>query len=170
MGVTWPFVVRKALRQTSFDAALECIVEAPLAGAHNFMLLDAEGNGASVEATPTKQHVEYLESETLVHTNHCLAPETAAVEAERPCVPRGVVECPHRAGIRTSRGGAAHDRPAQVAVFRRAFDLSSSRPRVRLRERRGSDHEARTGDFWACWGPPSENEYERFSLTNKRKV
>ena len=22
-----------------------------------------------------------------------------------------------------------------------------------------------TGDFWACWGIPSENEYEHFSLT-----
>ena len=64
--------------------ALACIIEAPLAGAHNFMLRDAEGNGASIEATPTRHHIERLGSETLVHTNHCIAPDTLAVEAERP--------------------------------------------------------------------------------------
>ena len=23
----------------------------------------------------------------------------------------------------------------------------------------------RTGDFWACWGQPADNDYEHFSLT-----
>jgi hypothetical protein len=27
-----------------------------------------------------------------------------------------------------------------------------------------------TLDFWACWGRPSENKYERFSLTEKIKA
>jgi isopenicillin-N N-acyltransferase-like protein len=170
LGVTWPFVVRKALRQTSFDAALECIVEAPLAGAHNFMLLDAEGNGASVEATPTKQHVEYLESETLVHTNHCLAPETAAVEAERPASLVG------SSNARIEQASELLEEvPHTIDQLKSLF--SDERSICRHRDPEFGCESAgaaimrpATGDFWACWGPPSENEYERFSLTNKRKV
>ena len=26
------------------------------------------------------------------------------------------------------------------------------------------------GDFWACWGIPSENEYERFRLSQVEQV
>ena len=41
VGVTWPFVVRKALAQTSIDDALVVVLEAELAGAHNYLLFDA---------------------------------------------------------------------------------------------------------------------------------
>jgi isopenicillin-N N-acyltransferase-like protein len=53
VGVTWPFVVRKALQQTEIDAALACITEAKLAGAHNYMIFDAHGRGYNVEAMST---------------------------------------------------------------------------------------------------------------------
>lgn len=84
IGVTWPFVVRKALQATTAAAALRCIVEAPLAGAHNYLILDASGEGYDVEAFPTVCHVTALTDAPLVHTNHCLVPDTEAVAQVRP--------------------------------------------------------------------------------------
>ena len=57
-GVTWPFVVRKTLKQMRFEDALASITEAPVAGAHSFLLFDSNGRGAVVEATPTTSSVE----------------------------------------------------------------------------------------------------------------
>ena len=38
IGVTWNFVVRKALQQKTAEEALRCVTEAKLAGAHNFLI------------------------------------------------------------------------------------------------------------------------------------
>jgi isopenicillin-N N-acyltransferase like protein len=72
VGVTWPFVVRKALQQRDLDGALRCVTEARLAGAHNYLLLDRAGRGANVEATTTRTVVTPLEGDAVVHANHCL--------------------------------------------------------------------------------------------------
>ncbi|CAN5769541.1 C45 family autoproteolytic acyltransferase/hydolase [soil metagenome] len=83
-GVTWPYVVRKVLSQTDIDLALKCVLEADLAGAHNYLLMGPDGVGYNVEAMPGKVAVDELESLPLVHTNHCLHASTRALEASRP--------------------------------------------------------------------------------------
>jgi len=83
VGVSWPFVVRKVLQQRDLDGALRCLTEARLAGAHNYLLLDRDGRGANVEATTTRTVVTPLAGDALVHTNHCLSPETIALERPR---------------------------------------------------------------------------------------
>jgi isopenicillin-N N-acyltransferase-like protein len=170
LGVTWPFVVRKALRQTAFDAALACILEAPLAGAHNFMLLDADGNGVSVEATPTRQYVEQLGSETLVHTNHCIAPEIAAVEAERPeSLVRSSADRIEQASELLDEVPHAIDQ--LIALFADERSICRRRdPEFGYESSGAAIMRPATGDFWACWGLPSENEYEQFSLKEERKA
>lgn len=170
LGVTWPFVVRKALRQESFDAALACIVEARLAGAHNFMLRDAEGNGASIEVTPTRLHIEWLGTEALVHTNHCIATETVAVEAERP-----VLLSRSSADRFEQATGLLKEVPHTIDLLMSLFADERSICRHRDPEFGYESSGAAimrptTGDFWACWGLPSENEYERFSVTDKRRA
>ena len=164
VGVTWPFVVRKVLQQTDFDAAMACILDAPLAGGHNFLLFDADGNGASIEAMPTATHVTRLAGAPLVHTNHCIADATAAVEGPRPEVldvssrmrlsqatelladgPIGVVEM--MSLTRDERSICRH--PAPPYSYE-SCGAAIMRPRTR--------------EFWACWGVPSEHEYERFDL------
>lgn len=82
-GVTWNFVVRKVLQQSCFEDALACITEAPLAGAHNYLLLGPEGEGANIEAMSTCHAVSRLDRDPIVHTNHCLAPACRAVERPR---------------------------------------------------------------------------------------
>ncbi|HZJ10845.1 MAG TPA: C45 family peptidase, partial [Trueperaceae bacterium] len=83
VGVTWPFAVRAMLEQETTAAALRVLLETPLAGGHNYLVMDASGAGANVEAMPTRQHVTLLEEVPLVHANHCLYPETKSVERER---------------------------------------------------------------------------------------
>jgi isopenicillin-N N-acyltransferase like protein len=83
-GVTWPFVVRRALEQTDLDAAIEVVLDAELAGGHNFLLMGPDGEGANIEAMPRHQRVTRVTDRPFVHTNHCLAPETLGEEAPRP--------------------------------------------------------------------------------------
>ncbi|RLE13315.1 MAG: hypothetical protein DRJ28_07610 [Actinobacteria bacterium] len=170
LGVTWPFVVRNILRQTTLDAALECILDAPLAGGHNFMLFDREGGGVLVEATPTANFIKRLGTAPLVHTNHCIAQQMADVEAERP-----------EALARSSTDRIEHanelleDRPHTIEKLMSLFadERSICRHRDPVFDYESSGAaimRPATGDFWACWGIPSENEYERFSLPLTRTV
>ncbi len=82
-GVTWPFVVRKALQQTDLDAAIEAVLEANLAGGHNFLLMGPDGDGANIEAMPGSSKVTRVSHEPFVHTNHCLDDSTKSEESER---------------------------------------------------------------------------------------
>jgi isopenicillin-N N-acyltransferase-like protein len=170
LGVTWPFVVRKALRQVRFEAALACIIEAPLAGGHNFMLFDAEGNGASIEATPTTQYVEHLETDPLVHTNHCIVPRTAIVEAERPesLVRSSADRIEQATELLAER---PHSVDQLISLFADERSICRHRDPVFSYESAGAAiMRPATGDFWACWGIPSENRYERFSLRQIQAV
>ncbi len=170
LGVTWPFVVRKALRQTTLDAALGCIVEAPLAGGHNFMIFDSEGNGASIEATPSVHHVMRIDTDPLVHTNHCLFPQTAGVEAERPeSLARSSADRIEQATE------LLEDRPHTIeglmVLFADRRSICRHRDPIFDYESSGAAiMRPATGDFWACWGVPSENEYEQFSLSRTPAV
>lgn len=164
-GVTWPFVVRKALRQTDLDDAISCITDAHLAGGHNFLVFDRTGRGATIEAMPTATDVRYLDEAPLVHTNHCLAPDTRAVEADRP-------EDLDRSSLLR-----AEQAPALLGVDPvTAEDLMALTRDERSICRRPEppwNYETcgaaimrpATGDFWACWGLPSDNRYEHFTLT-----
>jgi isopenicillin-N N-acyltransferase-like protein len=51
-GVTWPFVVRKALEQTDLDDAVSAVLDADLAGGHNFLVMGPDGVGVNIEAMP----------------------------------------------------------------------------------------------------------------------
>lgn len=82
-GVTWPFVVREMLTKETVKDALDVLQRAPLAGAHNYLLMDATGAGANVEAMSSVSHTTPLGEAPLAHTNHCLAPVTRAVERRR---------------------------------------------------------------------------------------
>ncbi len=82
-GVTWPFAVRQALAQTDFEAAVDAVVSADLAGGHNFLVLGPDGVGCNIEAMPGHKEVTRVTTEPFVHTNHCLAPGPASEEAPR---------------------------------------------------------------------------------------
>jgi len=164
VGVTWPFVVRKALRQTTFDEAVRCVLDARLAGGHNFLIMAADGRGVSIEAMPTVTHIAELGAEPLVHTNHCLAAATRAVEGKRPRALQNssVDRLVHAPELVAERPVTAETLMAMTrderSICRRPdppFDYESCGAAVMR---------PATGDFWACWGLPSENEYEHFHV------
>lgn len=82
-GVTWPFVVRKVLEQTELDDAMKVILDADLAGGHNYFVMGPDGEGATIEAMPHNKRVTRSNGSPLVHANSCLVPETLAEEGDR---------------------------------------------------------------------------------------
>ncbi|MGH8953347.1 MAG: C45 family autoproteolytic acyltransferase/hydrolase [Acidimicrobiia bacterium] len=82
-GVTWPFVVRSVLEQTTLDAAVDAVVSADLAGGHNYLIMGPDGVGANIEAMPGTIEVTPVSEDPFVHTNHCLDPGTRLEEGTR---------------------------------------------------------------------------------------
>lgn len=82
-GVTWPFVVRKILEQTDLDDAIKVVLDADVAGGHNFFVIGPDGEGATVEAMPRSKRVTRTEGRPLIHANHCLHDDTRAEEGSK---------------------------------------------------------------------------------------
>jgi isopenicillin-N N-acyltransferase like protein len=164
VGVTWPFVVRKALAQTSVDDALACVTGADLAGGHNFLLLDGEGRGYDVEAMPTATHVIELGDEPVVHTNHCVAEVTQAVEGPR--APSRIASTENRYARAVDLLGKRPIDAASLMALTRDDEAICERPEppYAVMSCGATVMRPRTGDLWAVWGLPAENEYEHFTL------
>jgi isopenicillin-N N-acyltransferase like protein len=167
IGVTWPFVVRKALQQRDIDDALRCITEAKLAGAHNYLLFDKAGNGYNIEATSTSQHVTKLGSEVIAHTNHCIVSQTAA--SCRPRTPESQASTEARLkragqllGNQASNGKATVD--SLMALTRDETICVRGKPPLHIESCGAAIMRPATGDFWAVWGLPAEHPYEHFHL------
>lgn len=163
VGVTWPFVVRKALQQTEIDAALACITEAKLAGAHNYMIFDAHGRGYNVEAMSTHCEVTQLNGEPIVHTNHCLIPPT--IQRSRPRSASSQASSETRL---TEAQALLKNGPVTVddlmALTRTDTICVRAAPPMHIESCGAAIMRPASGDFWAVWGLPAENEYEHFQI------
>lgn len=165
-GVTWPLVVRKVLAQSDIEAALACVTEAELAGAHNYLLLDAHGRGYNVEAMPGACSVRKLDQSPLVHTNHCLDASTQRLQAEKA----PALLASSRARLERAEALLA----AQGAGIDADFLMAFTRDPVAICQRSEAPHHIEssgavimrpaTRELHAVWGLPSENEYERFAF------
>ena len=162
VGVTWPFVVRKMLQEETAAGALAVLQSAKLAGAHNYLVMDRDGMGYNVEATSTAQHVTALEDEALVHTNHCTAPETLAAERTRDAPSQASsVAREARAETLLAQGVTLGD---LQALTRDDTVCVRSVPPKHVETCGAALMRPATGDFWAVWGLPTENEYEHFTV------
>lgn len=163
IGVTWPFVVRKVLQQDNIDDALKCITDVELAGAHNYLLFDKTGRGYNIEAMSTHQHITELNGTPISHTNHCLIPETIALSQERH---------PDSQASSEKRLATADEllaeRPITIDTLqemtRQAPICVTSKPPFHAESCGAAIMRPKTGEFWAVWGLPNENEYEKFSV------
>ena len=164
VGVTWPHVVREALRQRDAEGALAAIERAPLAGAHNYLVLDARGRGANVEATATRRHVTRLAGETLVHTNHCLVDETVRVQRERDAVAQASSEA------RLARAQALLERETLTPLDLQAITADADAICYRGAPPRfvatcgAVVMRPATRDAWMVAGLPSEHPFERLAM------
>ncbi len=166
-GVTWPFVVRKMLAQTDLDAAMEVLENADLAGAHNYLVMGPDGTGYNVEAVPSLRSVTPLEN-TIAHTNHCVEAALVSLERERSAL------------AMESTVTRLDQARAFLGEHSKKIDVETLMELTRLKKGEGFsvcqtpvagyDVESSgacvmspgTGEMWALWGLPSENEYERF--------
>jgi len=162
VGVTWPFVVRKVLQQTTLEAAVACVVDAPLAGAHNYLLLDAHGQGCNLEAMPTHTAITRLESAALVHTNHCLDAEAARREAAR--APALLASSRQRLARGVSLAAGPIDLEQLFAMTRDPVICRRSEPPYHVESSGAVVMRPSTLDLWAVWGVPADHSYEHFRV------
>ena len=164
VGVTWPFVVRKVLQQDNLEDALNCITEANLSGAHNYLLFDSTGQGYNIEAMSTAHHITPLHAAPIVHTNHCLAENTLAVAQPRPPSLQKSTEA------RLVRGQSLlSQQPVTVdSLMALTRDPEAicvrAKPPFHVESCGAAIMRPKTGDMWAVWGLPDENEYEHFKV------
>jgi len=167
VGVTWPFVVRKALAQDNLDDALACVTGARLAGGHNYMLADASGRGYNVEAMATRYQITEVTNGSVVHTNHCLF--DCNVEVERERLPQSRLS----SETRLNRAEQLL-RPGQITLddlFALTRDHGASNgicvhPEAPffLESCSATIMRPATREMWAVWGNPCQNEYQRFAI------
>jgi len=83
-GVGYLSIIHRALACRDLDAAVAAIADAPRAGAHFYYVADRRGRAALVECSATAAHRHDLTHGVAVHANHCLVPETQAIEGNVP--------------------------------------------------------------------------------------
>lgn len=166
VGVTWPFVVRRMLRARTAEEAVQCVLDAPLAGGHDYLVLDAEGRGANVEAMPTHAAVTWLDAEVLAHTNHVVDPEGRRREAVRPAaLQQSSLERLSRAIERTRTGPLGL--PELVALTRDPVICRASEPPYHMETSGAVVMRPRTRELWAVWRSPRDHDYERFVVPSR---
>ena len=164
VGVTWPFVVRRALQEERIEDALSRVLDVELAGAHNYLLLDRQGRGFNVEAMPAKKQVRELGPEPLLHTNHCLEEQTRPYEAERPPL---LLASSHArlARARELLAEGPIDTERLMELTRDAESICQvSQPPHHMESSGAVIMRPARDELWAVWGRPSENAYERFAF------
>jgi isopenicillin-N N-acyltransferase-like protein len=165
VGVTWPFVVRKVLKQSTIDDALACVLEAELAGAHNYLLFDDTGSGFNIEAMPGYRAVTKLEDRPLVHTNHALDREAQTLEAIRPPELQASSEARLATATRILAGLDTIDESHLVALTREPEAICRrSQPPYHTESSGAVLMQPRSGRMLACWGVPADNEFEEFKV------
>lgn len=165
-GVTWPFVVRQALAQTSLDDALKAVLDAPLAGAHHYLLMDKSGRGYDIEAMPQGHSLRKLEEEPLVHTNHCVSPTTQGWEAPKADVLMASSQARLTRALELLSADAIGVEDLMAITRDPEAICQVARPPYHIESSGAAVMSPATGELWAVWGLPSENEYDRFEFND----
>ncbi|MDW8363496.1 MAG: C45 family peptidase [Myxococcales bacterium] len=76
IGVVWPALVRRALRERSAVAARDVVLHAPLGSGHHYLCAD-DADAFGIETSGTRKAVVFdaravPHAHAYVHTNHCL--------------------------------------------------------------------------------------------------
>lgn len=155
-GVTWPFVVRKVLEQTDLDDAMKVILDAELAGGHNYFLMGPDGDGATIEAMPGNKRVTRTNGKPVVHANNCLYPETKAEEALR--LQEWVMNSDERLRLGEQYADDVDAFFADPTISRRVDDLNA------VGTCGAVIIEPATRTMRAVWGVPGDHPWETFQL------
>ncbi len=158
-GVCWTSVVRGMLQTATATEALGVLLDADLAGAHNFVIFDRHGDGYDVEAMPSTRPVERLGDEPIAHTNHTVSPEATMVQAPRDAGMQASSETRLAHATALLEGGTVDtDRLFALTRDERAI-CQVARPPFHVESSGAAIMRPATGEYWACWGRPAENDY-----------
>ena len=163
-GVMWTQVVRHALEQDSAEAARDAVLDADLAGGHNFLLFDAEGDGYNIEAMPTARPVTKLSDAAIAHTNHTLSDQSRAVQGPRA----DVLQDSSKRRLATAE--ALLDREGinaddLMALTREPDAICQVAVEPYLVESSGAAiMRPKTKEFWAAWGLPKDNDFQKIDF------
>lgn len=88
VGVVWPALVRRMLRERRAEGAHEVLLGAPMSSGHHYLVASAE-RAYGVETSGVRKEVVFEtvwtgEPRAYVHTNHCLGAHVAAVSSVAP--------------------------------------------------------------------------------------
>ncbi len=163
-GVTWPQVVRDALNQPTAQRAKDAVLGADLAGGHNYLVFDGEGYGYSIEAMPTARPFERLNGDALVHTNHTLHEASGVTQGPRlGALQDSSVKRLEVAREFLDRDGLTVDDMFALTRERSAVCQTAVEP-YRVESSGAVVMKPATREFWACWGLPSHNEFEKIDF------
>ncbi len=173
VGVHWVFVIRKMLAQSTVDEALAVLQNAPLSGAHNYVLMGPDADGAlkgyNIEAMATRQTVTPVSGQ-YVHTNHCVVDANCAIERPRKAYSLASTHArlDQAEQFLTDHHGKitpdtlieltrlhVDDEPSVCAHATPDYHIESSGACIMS---------PATRELWAVWGLPCQNEYERFTV------
>lgn len=77
LGVVWPAVVRRALRQPAAAAAREVIATSPIGSGRHYFVAD-RSHAFAIEASGTRRKQVFAGGVAYCHTNHCIDGDIAA--------------------------------------------------------------------------------------------
>ncbi len=77
LGVVWPGIVRRALRERTAAAARDVIARSPIGSGRHYMVADRT-NAFAIEASGTRRKQVFAGGAWYCHTNHCLDSDIAA--------------------------------------------------------------------------------------------
>jgi len=78
VGIVWPALIRRLLRERSATAAREVLLDAPVGSGHHYLLADEEHAFGIETSGVERRSVFEGETSPFVHTNHCFDPHVAA--------------------------------------------------------------------------------------------
>ena len=160
-GVTWPSVVRAMLKTETADEAKSVLLGADLAGAHNYLIFDRNGDGYTVEAMPSVRPVIKLGRAPLVHTNHTMMPASTAVQADKaPGLMDSSSARYETALALLAEGDIDVERVMDVTREPDVICQTAVDP-YHIETSGAAIMRPATGEFWACWGRPIENQFEK---------
>ncbi len=163
-GVAWTSVVRGMLTASTAGEALATLLDADLAGAHNYLIFDRHGTGYNVEGMPSVRPVTDLDGVPLVHTNHVLDPSAKAVEADKD----PTLQASSSARLATATDLLAEGPVDEVRIMELTREPEAicqiAVPPLHIESSGAAIMRPQTLDFWACWGRPVDNDYEHVEM------
>lgn len=164
-GVAWTSVVRGMLKTTTAEEALDVLLGADLAGAHNFLIFDRHGNGFNVEAMPSVRPVTTLGEQPIAHTNHTIDGDASALQAVKdpPLLSSSTARLNMAVSMLT-HGEVDADRLFALTREPDAICQTAVAP-YHIESSGAAVMRPKTADFWACWGRPIDNDFQHVAAS-----